>query len=143
MYITPTKNLTLEEIEALSDEDLRSIFAERVEEWFIKPMEILDQHGHTGFAVAYLMKQIIALRGAEGEGTLDTDDFLGSSSISVSGDSGYVFSGPIDNDLVVVNPHLVADWSRRVLRSFVIDVEKFRKTLLDKVKKTANICELI
>lgn len=135
MYITPTKNLTVEEIAALSDDDLRSVFAERVEEWFIKPMEILDKHEHTGFAVAYLTKQIIALENVD-KGLLGTDDFLGSDKISVNGDRTCVFSGFLHNDSVVVNPHLAAEWSRNVLRNLVVDldVEKFRKMLIDKAK---------
>ena len=138
MYVTKDKNLTTDEIRKLSDDELKTIYQERVEDWFIRPMEILDEHEHTGLAVAHLLQQIAVLvPGAftEVQPLLADSDILHNEYIFVGGDPTSVFSR-FSSRALVVNPHKAVAWARNALGGLVdnLDTDAFRFFLISKSK---------
>lgn len=136
MYVTKDKNLTTEEIRKLSDDELREIYQARLEDWFIKPMEILDQHEHTGMAIAYLFKQFLILTPSAlyAEFLLKSIDMLNSEPVFVDGDPEITFTQHFSS--LVVNPHKVVEFARGMLKTNVklLDTDSFRLVLIKKSK---------
>ena len=138
MYVTKDKNLTTDEIRKLSDEELKEIYRARIEDWFIKPMEILDGHEHTGFAIAHLLQQITVLvPGAfnEVQPLFAETDLLHHEYIGVDGNPENVFTRH-HSHVLIFNPHKAVAWARNTLEGLVtnLDTYAFRFFLVKKSK---------
>ena len=85
MFVTADLNLTLEQIEALNEEELMKIYYQRIEDWIINPMKILNAQPHTGWAMlqVFIMgAELLPFQGMHG----DFSHILSHSKLFVTGE---------------------------------------------------------
>jgi hypothetical protein len=147
MKVTATKDLTVAEIENLTTKELRDLYVERIEDWLIKPMDILSQHDHTGWAVLQLFLTLEDLLGGAVrfpviyERVVLLDEALVVDG-SFENDIAATFEEGGDIELVKVNPLKLPALARKCVKSIrdlgdlaPIDLDDFKAMLMKKAER--------
>jgi len=158
MKVTSNKDLKIEEIKFLTEEELRELYFQRIIEWVITPMEILSKDSHTGWAILQLFLSIYDLLGGAmklPDGLHQGCSVLREDQIILAGDLDRAFEvvtmGEEDEDgcggetFIMVNPSLLIELAHTAVSAIKslgdlcpIDMEEFRDSLIRKAEASEN-----